>query len=144
MYFLLDSTASIVETISSSPSNWGILLALIISILSPLFHSYLNNRHQLKMKQIDLLFQKKQEAYLQFAESFFAFSKFNNPDNFRKLEASINKCRLLCRNKDFEIASYNLLHFASADLIDYTCENFFKECLDILSEDLKGEESNLF
>lgn len=144
MYFLLDSTASIVETISSSPSNWGILLALIISILSPLFHSYLNNRHQLKMKQIDLLFQKKQEAYLQFAESFFAFSKFNNPDNFRKLEASINKCRLLCRNEDFVTASLNLIHFASADLFDSSCEAFFEKCLDILNEDLKKEESKLF
>ena len=144
MYFLLDSTASIVETISSSPSNWGILLALIISILSPLLHSYLNNRHQLKMKQIDLLFQKKQEAYLQFAESFFAFSQFNTLDNLRKLEASINKCRLLCRNEDFVKASYCLIHSTPESSFDISCEAYFEICLNILNKDLKGEESKLF
>lgn len=140
--YLLDVSASAVAELASAPAevNKYLILLLVISMLTPWFLAWMNHRHEIKMKRIELLFKTKQEAYLDFSKSYYSFSDSASPETFRVLEESANKCRLLCRDKDFDGAVKNLLTFVNYNPSDSTSENFFTECLNILHRELKSEE----
>lgn len=146
MFYTLDASMNSITEMSSylAQSNMILIIPFIISILTPVFLAYLNNKHQIKMKRIELLFQKKQETYLQFSESYYSYVISDSIENFRALESAANKCRLLCRNREFESSVTNLVSFAECKASKITCDKFFKECLDFLHEDLKSEEKYFF
>lgn len=142
--YLLESAISAAEILSLFPSaNKLLVFALCISIASPIFLSHLNNQHQLKMKKIELLYEKKQAIYLEFAESYYLFSHSCDENQYRTLEAATNKCRLLCRNKKFSIAADNLLQFTANKVSEPSCDQFYFACLELLYEDLANAEKCL-
>lgn len=140
MVYLLDSVA--ISDVISMPSQITLSLALplCISLITPFVLSYLNNKHQLKMKRIELLYEKKQNAYLEFSEAFYSVTQENSSEQFRHLESTANKCRILCPNEEFASALDNLLKFAAHNISESTCESFFYKCIHFLNEDLKSEE----
>lgn len=146
MFYILDvSINSIAEIISFlAQTNASMIVPFTISILTPVFLAYMNHRHQIKMKRIELIFQKKQEAYLEFSESYCSYETSSSTENFKALESSANKCRLLCRNKEFEDSVKKLISFSQAEIGTSTCDEFFQKCLNLLHEDLKSEEKYFF
>ena len=139
--YLLESAISATDIVSMIPSpNTALMVVLCLSVSSPIMLSFINNKHQVKMKKIELLYEKKQSVYLEFAEAYYLFSHSNDESQYRALEAATNKCRLLCRNKKFSIAADNLLHFTASKVSEPSCEKFYLACLDLLYEDLSESE----
>ena len=122
-----------------SKMNWELLIAMIsvvISVSVPAITNYQNNKHQLKLKKIEILLREKQALYLEFAEAFHNVIKEKNEDGYFRFKQAINKCSLVCTDKDFYENAKACLSYSREALGDEN-ERFFKACLECLKKDLE-------
>ncbi len=124
--------------------NWNFILtivALIISVITPAITNRQNNKYQLKMKKIEVLYQQKFSAFQSFCSFFQEGIK---DENLTAYEQFCSACHIIKMfYQDEELIGYidQLVYLSGERKNQNERYRIFNECLKILNKDLEDLKS---
>lgn len=127
--------------------NWNLFItaiALVISVLTPAITNHQNNKHQLKMKKIEVLYQQKFSAFQSFCSFFQDGIKHENLTAYEQFCSACYTVKMLYPDENLISKIDTLIQFStSSDANKYKNERtrIFNECLEILSKNLEELKS---
>ncbi len=83
--------------------DWNFILtlvALVISVATPAITNYQNNKHQLKMKKIEVLYQQKFSAFQSFCSFFENGIKDENLTAYEQFCSACHTIKMLYQDKE--------------------------------------------
>lgn len=118
--------------------NWIIAIISVISVASPTISTYLTNRHQLKLKQLELFEKRKYEAIEKFTKSVEAFYVHRRTCNVQiDFESSISNLFIYFSIPNYSLFDklkecinsndYNKTQFAVSEIVRFLAEQINKE-----------------
>lgn len=124
--------------------NWNLAItasALVISVLTPFITTWLNNRHQLKMKKIEILYQQKFSAFQSFCSFFQEGIKDENAIAYTQFCSACHTIKMLY--PDNKLIEYidELVVLSTNNKLKDERYRIFNECLKILNEHLENLKS---
>ncbi|MDO4282337.1 MAG: hypothetical protein Q4D02_01760 [Clostridia bacterium] len=110
------------------------------AVISPIFTTYLNNKHQLRIKQIDVFESKKSKAINDFLECCYNLKNNYNDENFLKCKLSIVNLGLYISNDNRDILNCMIDTFNNKSFP----KDFFYTELDKWAEQMHQDTINDF
>ena len=124
--------------------NWNLVitaLALVISVLTPFITTWLNNRHQLKMKKIEVLYQQKLSAFQSLCSFFQEGIQDKNLTAYAQFCSACYAIKLLYSDEELNKNIDYLVSLSISSKVSNERSRVFNECLKILSKDLESLKS---
>ena len=115
-------------------------IAAVAAILAPLLTAIFNNRHNMKIKNLDLIYSQKYEVYKNFSTAYGEIQFRANLQDVGNFISSLYELMILCneniRSELFILAS---LFKKNKNSITEQVEIQFKKCCELLHSDLMNE-----
>ena len=118
------------------------LLAAMTAIIAPIVTTFLNNRHNLRIKRIELIYENKLKSYSEFAHHCGQIYYDDVMDKYHAFLSSAYKASVLC-DAPTRINIHKLidiLNKGKQDKSDYehqtSINNQYQICISALNEDL--------
>lgn len=108
------------------------------AIISPLVTALINNSHQMRLKKLEMFYDRKYNSYHAFFVAYSEYKSLHNNAAFYSLSKAIGEAMLISSNKTAD-ALQELLNFISSEHVDYFegCQPYFEKCITLMRIELQ-------